>query len=342
MARLAGEAGLRRAEVAQAHRDDLIADRGGWSLIVKGKGGKQRVVPLTDDLAEEIRDYKGVDQADTLAAGYLFPGKVDGHISVVYAGQLISVLMPPGWSMHKLRHRAATRGHAGTGNLRAVQEFLGHASVATTQRYVAVSRADVRRVSEAASAHVNGDGDRRPPETTLRTLSTGVLAQCVPLAVTNEHGGADLHPPHVRDCAKDSQIPLLESGAPSQDLMSAVATSGTAAGAPPQEAPKGVGQADTRPIDLADNDQDVSVISMADVARCEVATLTTHHGAPCTRRANWQLDLHGCKQILMCERDIQTWKRHQLEALYRGTRLGCVHCGQSFECFDDVCSITRL
>jgi site-specific recombinase XerC len=49
-----------------------------------------------------------------------------------------------------LRHRFASRGYAGTGNLRAVQEALGHASIATTQRYTAVSRDDVRAVSEAA------------------------------------------------------------------------------------------------------------------------------------------------------------------------------------------------
>jgi integrase len=145
MARLAAEAGLRRAEVAKVEREDLIADRGGWSLRVRGKGGKQRVVAIIDDLAEEILEYS--------AGGYLFPGSVEGHISVQYVGQLISQLMPPGWSMHKLRHRFATRGYAGTGNLRAVQEALGHASVATTQRYTAVAATEIRAVAEAAASH---------------------------------------------------------------------------------------------------------------------------------------------------------------------------------------------
>jgi integrase len=139
---LAGEAGLRRAEVAVVHTDDLIEDITGWSLVVHGKGGKQRVVPLTDRLANAIHDFR--------LHGYLFPGQIDGHISAHHVGVLISRLMPDGWSMHKLRHRAATRGYAGTGNLRAVQEFLGHASVATTERYTAVSSRDVRGVSEAA------------------------------------------------------------------------------------------------------------------------------------------------------------------------------------------------
>lgn len=144
MARLAGEAGLRRAEVAVVHSDDLIHDGSGWSLLVHGKGGKQRVLGITNSLASEIRSY-------CTRHGYLFPGQIDGHISPQWVGIMISKLMPPGWSMHKLRHRFATRGYAGTGNLRAVQEALGHASVATTQRYTAVTGRDVRSVSEAAS-----------------------------------------------------------------------------------------------------------------------------------------------------------------------------------------------
>ena len=143
MIRLAGEAGLRRAEVAGLHTDDLAPEADGWSLIIKGKGGKQRIVPIGDDLAAELQE---------LPRGYVFPSrKGDGHLQPESVGRIVSRLMPPGWSMHKLRHRAATRGHAGTGNLRATQEFLGHASVATTQRYVAVSSRDVRAVSEAAS-----------------------------------------------------------------------------------------------------------------------------------------------------------------------------------------------
>jgi site-specific recombinase XerD len=145
MARLACEAGLRRAEVAQVHSDDLANGIDGAELIVHGKGNKQRVLPITLTLAAEIA--KAVP-----FGGYLFPGQIDGHISPDRVGHLVSKVMPRGWSMHKLRHRFATRGYAGTGSLRAVQEALGHASVATTQRYTAVAAREIRAVAEAAAS----------------------------------------------------------------------------------------------------------------------------------------------------------------------------------------------
>ncbi|MCV7100952.1 tyrosine-type recombinase/integrase [Mycobacterium palustre] len=151
MARLAGEAGLRRAEVAVVHSDDIVRDLQGWSLIVHGKGGRQRLVPLTAELTAELRTFCS-------RRGYLFPGQVDGHISAEWVGTMISRLMPPGWSMHKLRHRFATLGYSGTHNLRAVQEALGHASVATTQRYTAVTTIEVRSVAEAAAHRVPTSG----------------------------------------------------------------------------------------------------------------------------------------------------------------------------------------
>lgn len=154
MMRLAAEAGLRRAEVAQVHSDDLVPDAEGFSLVVHGKGDKQRSVPLIDGLAAELR---------ALPPGYVFPSRKGGHMSPREVGRLVSLLMPPGWSMHKLRHRYATRGYAGTGNLRAVQEALGHASVATTQRYTAVSSRDVRSVSEAAAWHPFSSSDDSGP-----------------------------------------------------------------------------------------------------------------------------------------------------------------------------------
>lgn len=182
IALLAGEAGLRRAEIAVVHCNDIYHDGQGYALIVHGKGGKQRVVALTDQLAAEVRTFCGGRK------GWLFAGQIDGHISAHYVGMLVSRLMPPGWSIHKLRHRAASRGFAGTGNLRAVQEFLGHSSVATTERYVAVSSRDVRSVSDAAGWRSSGrypDAWQRPLEADPPNNPAAALAALVTRGVAS-------------------------------------------------------------------------------------------------------------------------------------------------------------
>ena len=69
MLRLGAECGLRRFEIAKVHSRDVMRDLVGWSLVVVGKGDKQRIVPIGDDLALLIRS----------AHGYLFPGRWSGH-----------------------------------------------------------------------------------------------------------------------------------------------------------------------------------------------------------------------------------------------------------------------
>ena len=76
MIRLGAECGLRRGEIARVHSDDVVADSAGRSLIVRGKGDKQRIVPLPDDLADIIMD----------ARGYLFPGRFVGHVRSPISG----------------------------------------------------------------------------------------------------------------------------------------------------------------------------------------------------------------------------------------------------------------
>ncbi|HWJ10977.1 MAG TPA: tyrosine-type recombinase/integrase [Nocardioides sp.] len=143
--RLAAEQGLRRAEVAVIHSRDLYEDLGGWTLVVHGKGGRERHVPLLDDIARELR---------ALPAGWAFPGRDGGHLSPRWVGKLITRLLPADYTMHKLRHRAGTRWYdASDHDLFAVQELLGHASPATTRIYVAVDAKRLRRtVREGASS----------------------------------------------------------------------------------------------------------------------------------------------------------------------------------------------
>ena len=143
MLRLGAEIGMRRAEVAQVHSDDLVEDLVGWSLLVHGKGLKTRTVPLTDGVAIDLRG---------LPAGYAFPGAVDGHLSARWVGKVVTMLMPGKWTMHTLRHRFATRAYSVERDVFVVQELLGHASPATTRRYVKIAGADLRRTVLAAAS----------------------------------------------------------------------------------------------------------------------------------------------------------------------------------------------
>ena len=139
MLRLAAEVGLRRTEVAIGHSRDLIEDLVGSSLIVHGKGGRERIVPLPASLGRALAG---------LEPGYFFPGRDGGHLSPRYVGKLIATLMPDAWTMHTLRHRFATRAYALRSDLLLVQEMLGHANPATTRRYVEYDRNRMRAVVE--------------------------------------------------------------------------------------------------------------------------------------------------------------------------------------------------
>lgn len=157
MLRLAGEAGLRRAEVARVHTKDLIEGAGGPQLLVYGKGNKRRVIPISNSLAELIRLGPGGHTPGHGPHGWLFPAWPSGHLSAAHVGTLVGRVLPHGWSMHKLRHRYASRAFRGSRNIRAVQTLLGHSSVATTERYTAVDSDEVRSAAMAAILDDEGD-----------------------------------------------------------------------------------------------------------------------------------------------------------------------------------------
>lgn len=143
MLRLSAEAGMRRGEVAQAHSRDLIEDDDGWWIRIHGKGGKERLVPLRDDLAEQLR---------ALGPGYFFPGRYGvGHLSAAYVGKLVRRHLDDENTMHKLRHMFGTRTYRVKRDVFVVQELLGHASADTTRRYVKTRHEDLRSTVEAAA-----------------------------------------------------------------------------------------------------------------------------------------------------------------------------------------------
>jgi integrase/recombinase XerD len=136
------------------------ASRDPQSLIVRGKGNKERMVPLTDSARAALKNYLAV-RATFLAEGqtsrYLFavPGKPK-PLSRVRIGQLLRDVAvaagvdPAKVSPHVLRHAFATHLLEGGADLRSVQQMLGHADIATTQIYTHVA---VPRLKSLVSNH---------------------------------------------------------------------------------------------------------------------------------------------------------------------------------------------
>jgi integrase/recombinase XerC len=125
-------------------------------LTVTGKGRKQRMVPLIAPVQKLIADYIALCPYDLPAEGPLFVGAKGGPLSprlVQLSMARLRGALGLGTSAtpHALRHSFATHLLAGGGDLRAIQELLGHASLSTTQIYTAV---DAERLIEAyRSAH---------------------------------------------------------------------------------------------------------------------------------------------------------------------------------------------
>lgn len=130
--------GLRRAECASLHSRQVVTTFDGTALHIVGKGGHEREIPIPERIGHRLR----------AADGYVFPGLDRPHLSPQYLGKLISWALPDDWTAHTLRHRYATRVYRATGDILIVKELLGHANVATTQRYVLT---DAERLRHAAS-----------------------------------------------------------------------------------------------------------------------------------------------------------------------------------------------
>lgn len=151
MIQLAAQCGLRAGEIASLRQDMLVTDvLGQDSLHITGKGQHQRMVPVHPDLARELR---------ALPPGWAFPCTAPGrgrrtgrHLTSNHVGRLVSAELPDGWTCHTLRHRCMTVAYWSTNDLRAVQEFAGHAKPETTARYTLVKPDAVRAAMMAAAA----------------------------------------------------------------------------------------------------------------------------------------------------------------------------------------------
>jgi integrase/recombinase XerC len=143
--------GLRISEALGLKRADFGARD---VLTVMGKGRKQRMVPLIAPVAKLVADYVALCPFDLPEQGPLFVGAKGGPLSPrliqLTMARLRGVLgLAETATPHALRHSFATHLLARGGDLRSIQELLGHASLSTTQIYTAV---DAERLIEAYRA----------------------------------------------------------------------------------------------------------------------------------------------------------------------------------------------
>jgi integrase/recombinase XerD len=143
--------GLRVSELVTLPHN---AVRNRETIFVRGKGGKERVVPLNPPAREAIKDYLAVREEflpqnarKATAERYLFPSRsAEGYLTRRRCHQMLKALAlkanidPDKLSPHVLRHAFATHLVEGGADLRSVQTLLGHSDIATTQIYTHVAR----------------------------------------------------------------------------------------------------------------------------------------------------------------------------------------------------------
>lgn len=140
--RISEALGLARAQAPVGGRD---------TVRVRGKGGKVRAAPVIPPVRAAIDAYLALCPHTLTPEGPLFVGARGGPLSarvlqLAVARMRGALGLPDGATPHALRHSFATHLLSRGGDLRAIQELLGHASLSTTQIYTAV---DSRRLMEA-------------------------------------------------------------------------------------------------------------------------------------------------------------------------------------------------
>jgi integrase/recombinase XerC len=139
--------------------EGLALDRGamplGDSLKVLGKGRKERVVPVLPAVAEAIEEYVAACPYGGGKDAPLFVGAKGKRLDPAIAQKTMRSLrhqlqLPDTATPHALRHSFATHVLGGGGDLRAIQELLGHASLSTTQRYTEVETEQLLSVYQGA------------------------------------------------------------------------------------------------------------------------------------------------------------------------------------------------
>ncbi|MGE0155009.1 MAG: tyrosine recombinase XerC [Reyranellaceae bacterium] len=161
-------AGLRIGEALGLSRAGLDRLAGGAdTLVVTGKGRKQRLVPILPAINQAVAQYLRLCPYDPAPKEPGFRGArgkpLDPAIVQRAVARLRGLLgLPDSATPHALRHSFATHLLGAGGDLRAIQELLGHASLSTTQRYTAVDAARLGAIHAAAHPRAHSRAKRKP------------------------------------------------------------------------------------------------------------------------------------------------------------------------------------
>jgi integrase/recombinase XerC len=145
-------AGLRISEALNLPRSAVPL---GATLIVKGKGAKERMTPVLPEIAAAVADYVRLCPYAADREGPLFYGARGKRLNPRIVQGLMQKMrgylgLPESATPHALRHSFATHLLKGGGDLRMIQELLGHASLSTTQKYTGVDEHHLMKVYRAA------------------------------------------------------------------------------------------------------------------------------------------------------------------------------------------------
>lgn len=163
--------GLRVTELVSLPLSALSGD--GRLLIVRGKGGKERMVPMSEPAMEALESYRNIREyflakgkeiaGNSQAVNFLFPSRAkDGHLTRARFGQLMKEVAiaagidPRRVSPHVLRHSFASHMLAHGADLRALQQMLGHSDISTTQIYTHVLDERLKALVEKAHPLASG------------------------------------------------------------------------------------------------------------------------------------------------------------------------------------------
>jgi len=148
--------GLRIGEALSLSRGQLAGDvLATGTLRVLGKGNKERIVPVLPAVARMVAEYLAACPHELAEDGPLFVGARGKRLSPAVAQRQMRKVrrflgLPDNATPHAMRHSFATHLLAGGGDLRTIQELLGHASLSTTQRYADVDQTRLQAVYDLA------------------------------------------------------------------------------------------------------------------------------------------------------------------------------------------------